>query len=71
MNFRRGDLRGVQTAGIFNVARHVRGLQMGIANVAGHNDYPVGIVNIIKDGEMVVGTGYNEIGSATVNFSSG
>ncbi len=40
-------------------------------NVAEHSDYPIGIINIIREGEMGIGIGYNEIGTTSVNFRSG
>jgi hypothetical protein len=65
------DVDGAQIAGAVNVARDVRGVQIGVVNVARSNDYPIGLVNIIRDGEMAVGFGYNDIGTASVNFRSG
>lgn len=66
------DVDGFQFAGIVNIAKRVRGLQFaGILNIAEHSDYPLGIVNIIKDGEMSVGITYNEIGSTVLSFRSG
>lgn len=66
------DVNGVQFAGLVNVAKHVKGLQFAaLVNIAETNDYPVGLVNIIKNGEMSVGVSYNEIGSTVVAFRSG
>jgi hypothetical protein len=67
-----GDIEGSQIGGLVNVAGTVTGVQIsGFLNIADSGDYPIGIVNIIGNGEMAVGVGYNEIGSATVNFRSG
>ena len=67
-----GDVNGVQFAGLFNVAKNVHGVQFaGLVNVADHSDYPIGLVNIIKDGEMGIAVGYNEIGTASLTFRSG
>lgn len=66
------NVNGIQFAGLVNVAKHVKGLQFaGLVNIAESNDYPVGLVNIIKNGEMSVGVSYNEIGSTVVAFRSG
>lgn len=66
------DVHGVQFGGLVNIAKNVKGLQFaGLVNVAESNDYPVGLVNIIKNGEMSVGVNYNEIGSTVVSFRSG
>lgn len=66
------DVNGIQFSGLVNIAKNVTGLQFaGLVNIAEKNDYPVGLVNIIKDGEMSVGISYNEIGSTVVAFRSG
>ncbi len=67
-----GDVTGFQFGGLFNVAKKVRGVQFaGLFNVAEESDYPIGIVNIIKEGEMGVAIGYNEIGTTSLTFRSG
>jgi hypothetical protein len=67
-----GDVTGFQFGGLFNKVRNVKGVQFaGIVNIADHSDYPIGLVNIIKDGEMSVAIGYNEIGTTSLTFRSG
>jgi len=68
-----GDVEGVQFAGLVNIAKNVKGFQFGtLLNIAESNDYPLGLVNIIKNnGEMSVGITYDEIGSTIVGFRSG
>ena len=66
------DVTGFQFGGLFNKARNVKGVQFsGILNIADHSDYPIGLINIIKDGEMSVAVGYNEIGTTSLTFRSG
>ena len=66
------NLNGFQIAGIFNKAKNVNGFQIaGILNMADHSDYPIGLVNLIKDGEKGIGISYNEIGSTGLSFRSG
>jgi hypothetical protein len=66
------DIKGSQFAGLVNVADRVSGVQVaGLVNIAESSDYPIGLINIIRDGEMAIGFGYNEIGTASVNFRSG
>jgi len=66
------NLNGFQIAGIFNKAKNVNGFQIsGILNIADHSDYPIGLVNLIKDGEKGIGISYNEIGSTVLSFRSG
>lgn len=69
---RAGDVSGFQFGGIINKARNVSGVQFaGLLNIAESSSYPIGLVNIIKDGEMGVAVSYNESGSAMVTSRSG
>lgn len=52
-------------------ARISNGLQIEIFNIADYNDYPIGFVNIIKDGEMHVGMQTDEMSSVVTTFRSG
>ncbi len=66
------DIKGVQFGGLVNVAKRVRGVQFaGLVNVAEHSDCPIGLINIIKDGDMAVGVSYDELGTISLNFRSG
>ena len=67
-----GDIRGIQMAGILNVAERVRGVQLaGLVNVADSSDYPIGIVNLVKNGSRSVTAGLDESGMMQVAFRSG
>lgn len=67
-----GDVTGLQLGGIMNKARNVSGVQIaGILNIAKSSRYPIGLINIIKDGEMGIAVTYNETGSTMVTFRSG
>lgn len=45
-------MKGVQFAGLVNVAEEVTGVQFAaLVNVAEESDFPIGIINIIKEGE--------------------
>lgn len=67
-----GDLSGVQLAGLVNIARKVKGSQIaGLVNIAEESDWPVGLVNIVKKGEMGIGASYDLLGNALVAFRSG
>lgn len=65
------DVAGFQIAGLLNKARNAAGIQIALINIADKSDYPIGLVNIIKHGEMGVGITCNEIGSTVVSFRSG
>lgn len=67
-----GDVNGMQIGGLFNIARRVNGIQIGtLFNIAENGDYPIGLVNIIRDGEKSLGVSYNETGSIIAAFRSG
>ncbi len=54
-NVTRGTFTGLQIAGLVNVADKVRGVQLStLVNVAQECDFPIGLINIIKNGEMGV-----------------
>lgn len=67
-----GDLSGCQFAGLVNMAKNVSGVQFsGLVNIAESSNYPIGIINIIKNGEKAVAFTYDETGSLLLTFRSG
>jgi hypothetical protein len=66
------DVSGIQIAGLVNVAEKVTGVQIGgMLNMAGESDWPIGLINLIRNGEKSVSFTYNEIGSSVISFRSG
>lgn len=66
------DVNGVQLAGLVNIARNVSGVQFaGLVNIAENSDCPIGLINIIKNGEMGVAVTYDALGSTVISFRSG
>ena len=81
------DVNGVQLSGLTNVARNVNGLQFGglvniarqvkgvqfasILNVADESNCPIGLINIIKHGEMGVAMTHDVLGNTSMTFRSG
>ena len=66
------DFSGLQLAGLVNVAHTVRGVQLaGLINVADSSDFPIGFINLIKNGEMGIAVSYNELGTTMLTFQSG
>lgn len=50
-NISTGDVEGIQVAGGFNYARHLKGVQIGVVNIADTSSgYSIGLINIIKKG---------------------
>lgn len=67
-----GDIDGVQFAGLVNKAGNVNGVQFAaLVNIAETSDCPIGLVNIIRNGEMGVALTYDLLGNAVVSFRSG
>ncbi|HEY0895429.1 MAG TPA: hypothetical protein VGE15_02655 [Sphingobacteriaceae bacterium] len=67
-----GDVRGSQFAGFINIARKVKGAQFaGFINVADSSDNPIGIVNIIRKGEIGLGVTLDENATSLLSLRSG
>jgi len=67
-----GDVHGLQIAGLVNKARNVKGVQLaGLINLAESSDYPIGIINVIKNGKQAIGLSYDETGTGLVTYRSG
>jgi hypothetical protein len=67
-----GDVGGLQFTGLVNVAKNVSGVQFAaFINIAENSDYPIGVINLIKNGEKSISVTYNEVGSTVATFRSG
>ena len=66
------DITGLQFAGLLNIAGKVRGVQFArLLNIAEESDCPIGLVNIVKHGEMGIALTYDILGNGIVSFRSG
>ncbi|PPL01263.1 hypothetical protein [Parapedobacter indicus] len=66
------NIQGIQLAGIVNIAGKVNGVQLsGLVNVADSSDYPIGLINLIKNGDKSFAIELNESGVAQLTFRSG
>ena len=64
--------KGVQFAGLLNVARTAKGVQFaGLLNVAEESDFPIALVNIIKQGTKGIALTHDVLGNRLVAFRSG
>src|SRR5690606_35910061 len=67
-----GDVNGTQIAGFINVAKKIKGSQIaGFINVADSSDYPIALINIIKNGEQQIGVSIDESQTTILSFRSG
>ncbi|WP_353134119.1 hypothetical protein [Pseudopedobacter sp.] len=87
LNLAKDTLKGIQFAGIANKANHVKGSQFagivnkakkvsgiqfaGIVNIADSSDYPIAILNFIKNGEKSIGFSIDEQANTLATFRSG
>lgn len=61
-----------QVAGFINVAKKVTGVQVaGFINIAEESNYPIGLINISKNGEKQIGLTIDETGSTVLALRSG
>jgi hypothetical protein len=66
------DVRGSQFAGLINIAGRVEGVQIaGLINIADSSDYPIGIINLIKNGEKRISISTDENLSTLISLRSG
>ena len=77
-NINKNKFSGFQMAGLANTASAMTGFQfaglVNIAkevNIANKSDCPIGLINIIKNGEMGVAVTYDALGSTVATFRSG
>ncbi len=61
-----------QVAGFMNLAKKVKGVQVAaFLNIADSSEYPIGIVNIIRNGEKSISVSVDETATTLVSFRSG
>lgn len=66
------DVEGFQIAGLLNIAENVNGVQFGgLMNFADHSNFPIGLVNIIKNGRQSLGLSIDETLTSVASFRSG
>lgn len=66
------DVEGTQIAGFINIAKKVSGVQIaGFINIADSCAYPIGIINIIRNGDKSVGLSIDETKTSLLTFRSG
>ena len=67
-----GDVKGLQFAGVMNIAKNVKGVQFAtILNVAEESNFPIALINIIKNGKMGVSLSYDILNNIVLSFRSG
>ena len=71
-NFSNRIMAGIQVSGVFNYAKHVKGLQLGLINIADTSDgYSIGLINFVLKGVHQLDFSANETFPVTTAFKSG
>jgi hypothetical protein len=67
-----GNVDGAQMAGYINIAKKVKGVQIsGFINIADSSEYPIALINVIKNGEKYLGVTTDDNLSTIVSLRSG
>lgn len=62
---------GSQLAGGINIAKKVHGVQLAVINIADSSDYPIGVLNWVRNGSRQLSMGIDESKFIALNFKSG
>lgn len=66
------NVKGNQFAGFINVAKNVKGIQAaGFINIAENSDFPIGIINLVKNGEKSIAATIDDQQTSMLTFRSG
>jgi hypothetical protein len=69
---RGNEVVGSQITGVVNLAKKVSGVQFAaLVNIADESDYPIGLLNLIKNGEFTLGVQYDEVGTTAISLRTG
>lgn len=61
-----------QISGFMNLAKNVKGVQIaGLINIADSSDYPIALLNFVKNGERSIGITVDETATTIASFRSG
>ncbi|MEB2780097.1 hypothetical protein U3A58_06810 [Algoriphagus sp. C2-6-M1] len=66
-----GDSVNHQFTSIINRAKKVNGFQFALINIAEENDYPLGLLNFVRDGEISLSYGLDESSFSHLTIRSG
>lgn len=71
-NINNNSINGLQAAGIFNYTKHLRGLQLGLINIADTSDgFSIGLINIVRRGYYKITVSTNEVLNTNLALKSG
>ena len=71
-NIANRDMSGVQVGGVFNYAKRLKGVQIGLINIADTSyGYSIGLINIVLKGYHKLSISANEVTNVNVAFKTG
>lgn len=71
-NINSGSMNGLQASGIFNYTNHLKGLQLGLINIADtSNGFSIGLINIVRKGYHKITLSSNEVLNTNLSIKSG
>ncbi len=71
-NITKGTTEGVQVSGILNYTRILKGIQVGLINIADSSDgYSIGLINIVRKGYHKISVYSNELQHVNVAIKTG
>jgi len=71
-NFSNKETNGVQIAGVFNYSKRLRGLQIGLINIADTSEgFSIGLINIVIKGYHKLSLFSNEVVNVNAAFKTG
>jgi hypothetical protein len=71
-NINTSTTNGFQVSGILNYTKHLKGLQLGLINIADTSDgYSIGLITIVKKGYHKITVSANEVLNANLAIKSG
>jgi CarboxypepD_reg-like domain len=67
-----GEVRGLQVSGVFNYAKKLKGVQIGLINIADTSDgYSIGLINVILKGYHKLSLYTSEVTNVNAAFKTG
>lgn len=71
-NWAGGEVQGAQISSVFNYARRLKGLQVGLINVSDSSEgYSIGLINIVFKGYHKLAFSSNELTNVNAAFKTG
>jgi hypothetical protein len=71
-NISAGETNGLQLAGVFNYSKRLKGVQIGLINIADSSDgFSIGLINIVLKGYHKLSFFSNEVTNVNASFKTG